>query len=93
MLDVELVSQMSTTMFGSKESHTGYIYKRVEKSSASCVSSHLVDSQCDPKFVHAINTIGKGTSELKKEIQKKINNAFDSPSTRSGGRGKRSADT
>jgi len=63
--NVELLVQMQTTMFGSGESHMGYLYKRVQgerknsRKSKKCPSGGIglpIDIPCDPLFANAWRT-------------------------------------
>jgi len=78
--DVELVTQKQTSMHGSKEGHTGYIYKR--KSGRS-----FDRTACDPLFQIAFDKVEKSAQELNDEVGAEIGKIQGTgPSTRSSRR-------
>jgi hypothetical protein len=80
--DVELVTQMSTSMHGSKEGHTGYIYRRTNKSAAtSSATAHEEgekqqgsdrNNHCDPLFTAAQEMVKCGLHAIKAEVDAKV---------------------
>lgn len=89
--NVELITQISTSMHGSKESHTGYIYRRSRAGSKVGSRTNVMqleqnfDMPCDPYYKEALIKAKSGASSLKEEVFSKVNAVWDSsPSTRSG---------
>jgi hypothetical protein len=77
---VELIAQASTSMHGSKEGHTGYLYQRKPKTSAS-------KDACDPLFAEAWKKVQSGLATLKGEVDATLNEKMASgTSTRSSHR-------
>jgi hypothetical protein len=75
--DVELVTQMPTSMHGSKEGHTGYIYRRCKSSSTTVTTStaaHLGEEReyCDPLFRSAQETVKCGLHAIKANVDAKV---------------------
>lgn len=70
--DVELVIQTSTSMHGSKEGHTGYVYRRTNTYVATKKdTSEIVP--CDPLFVDAWQLITEnGLHSLKTHVEAKV---------------------
>jgi hypothetical protein len=72
--DVELVTQTTTSMHGSKEGHMAYIYQRVPLKS--------VESQpCDPLFSSAWEKVQGGLETLRSEVTAKVEEKMSSGST------------
>jgi hypothetical protein len=71
--DVELVAQMPTSMHGSKEGHTGYIYRRKQSAVASTADLVAGDGECcDPLFASAQETVKRGLHAIKAEVDAKV---------------------
>jgi len=81
--DVELLAQIPTSMHGSKEGHTGYVYKR--KSKLTVAKSHKSQSggekqrtssrravKCDPLFQHSWDLVQKGLGPLHEQVSKQL---------------------
>lgn len=60
--EAELITQLPTSMHGSKEGHTGYIYKRTKSKGKKNRPSAL--TQTDPLFAEGIDYIGLGLRGL-----------------------------
>jgi hypothetical protein len=72
--DVELVTQTTTSMHGSKEGHMAYIYQRVPLKP--------VESQpCDPLFSSAWEKVQGGLDTLRNEVTAKVEERMSSGST------------
>jgi len=73
--NVELISQVSTSMHGSKENHMGYIYRRTgvkEKSPKEKKSTLDRNVPCDPLFKPSYNLVGRGLKELQREVNRQV---------------------
>lgn len=81
---VELLCQQNTSMHGSSENHTGYIYRR--KDFQSVMSSGLLDDvvPCDPLFKESWSHVQKGLHHMCALVNDKLSTALKS------GRSKRS---
>jgi len=69
--EVELVTQMPTSMHGSKEGHMGYIYKRngdVKRAT----------NECDPIFAASWDMVRNGLSELHEHVSKHVSDVMGS---------------
>jgi len=78
--EVDLIVQTPTSMHGSKEGHTGYIYKRTNRTEPSVVQSQ----PCDPYFQPSWELVKSGIVELKQEIDQRLDEKMKSgTSTRS----------
>jgi hypothetical protein len=78
--DVELVTQMTTSMHGSKEGHMGYIYRRKPM-------TKQVLGACDPAFSKATQEVNKGLDSLKEHVDTTVGKFMSSgPSTRASRR-------
>lgn len=76
---VVLLNQTSTSMHGSKEIHTGYIYKRNETGGT---SSSAAAGACDPFFANVVDKVSSLVSlraEVDSELQSRMSHG---PSTR-----------
>jgi len=92
--NVELVVQMPTSMHGSSEVHTGYIYRRVSskktKSRGKCNSSGksvvpLEDGKgtvCDVLFKDVCARIRGSFTEMKKSVDREVLEHLDAPRAR-----------
>ena len=60
---VEIVAEADTTMHGSGEHHTVYLYKR----------SKPVYSSCDPLFQSSYNLLKRGLNPLKNFVDRQLN--------------------
>lgn len=92
---VELVTQLSTSMHGSKENHTGYIYKRKDNTTDEMTEKQEEQKQphdslavpvppCDPYYKNDIDIVQSGFSTLKQVISRQMNITFqDSPTSKS----------
>ena len=69
--DVELVTQMPTSMHGSKEGHMGYIYKRNG-------DVNTATNECDPVFAAAWDLVRNGLGELHEHVSKHVSDVMDS---------------
>ena len=63
--DVELITQKPTSMHGSKEIHSGYIYKRVP-------GKRFDPTACDPLFQNAFALAGKDVEDLHADVQAQL---------------------
>lgn len=80
--NVELVTQTSTSMHGSKEGHMAYIYKRVPSKPESLQG-------CDPAFAGAWDRVQSGLEPLREDVTAKVQARMSSgPSTRASRRRK-----
>ena len=85
--DVELLAQTQTSMHGSKEGHTGYIYRRTRSSNGSFRSekrNHSRNSStcdddndddgvlCDPLYVDAWKLVKSGFGPLHRQVTSQI---------------------
>mmetsp|Transcript_21589 Transcript_21589/g.47819 ORF Transcript_21589/g.47819 Transcript_21589/m.47819 type:complete len:412 (+) Transcript_21589:88-1323(+) len=72
--DAELLTQVSTSMHGSKESHMGYIYGRTtpKKASRGKKSSNQSSVACDPLFKPAYKLVKKGLVALEREVDRQV---------------------
>lgn len=76
----ELVAQTPTSMHGSKEGHTGYIYKRT--GSRPIASSG--NAACDPYFHPSLKLVQSGLESLRQDVEAKVEENMQSgASTRS----------
>lgn len=66
--EVDLIIQTPTSMHGSSEGHTGYIYKR--RNTAPLASSGNV--RCDPLYQDAYNFVKKGPAFLHKNVVARV---------------------
>ena len=83
---LELITQLPTSMHGSKEGHMAYIYRRPLTSEVSIAQSE----SCDPLFQPAWDLIKTDNLDLLKSfVRQKLTNAMETKSgraTRSRGR-------
>jgi hypothetical protein len=68
--DVELLAQTQTSMHGSKEGHTGYIYQRT--SSSSKTTKHLNPTTCDALFRKSWKLVQQGLQPLHQDVTKQV---------------------
>lgn len=69
--DLELLAQIPTSMHGSKEGHTGYLYQRkglTEKD----MKAYIEDSPCDPVFQESYQLVKAGLNPLSEAVDKKV---------------------
>lgn len=77
---VEVVVQTPTSMHGSKEGHTGYIYRRTKTQESESTRSQ----ECDPYFEPAWNLVKSGIAQLKERIDQQLDHKMNTgTSTRS----------
>jgi hypothetical protein len=67
--DVELMAQTQTSMHGSKEGHTGYIYKR---SSSSKTTKRRNPTACDALFRESWKLVQRGLQPLHQDVTKQV---------------------
>ena len=70
--DVELVTQMPTSMHGSKEGHMGYIYKRNGGVKPATIET------CDPIFTASWELVKNGLEELHEHVSKHVSDVMGS---------------
>jgi Histone methylation protein DOT1 len=74
--DVELVVQTPTSMHGSKEGHTGYIYRRTIAAATSERESTVVPATiapcCDPFFAPTWELVNSGFDQLKQNVREQL---------------------
>jgi hypothetical protein len=74
--NVELLVQTPTSMHGSKEGHTGYIYRRkvvTETSEGRAQSSAAAATEpCDPFFASTWELVNGGFDRLKMDVQEQL---------------------
>ena len=78
--DIELITQISTSMHGSSECHTGYLYRRNEKNKKrkkkkKCqliTNDFAFREPCDPLFVNAWACTQLDIGEISEEVQKTV---------------------
>jgi hypothetical protein len=81
--NVELIAQMPTSMHGSKEGHTGYIYRRTYHRDATD-STSSIKVKCDPLYSAALEVIAGGVERLKEFVDGCMNDLMSArTSTRS----------
>ena len=73
--NVELVTQTSTSMHGSKEGHMGYIYRRVPMKT-------LDRKACDPLFANAWKQTQSDLEPFKRQVDKIVKEKMSSGRTR-----------
>lgn len=74
--DVELIAQKQTSMHGSKEGHTGYIYRRKS-------GRKFNQEDCDPVFQAAFEKVKLGANELRLAVEQEVGRLQGTgPSTR-----------
>jgi len=61
---VELLAQVVTSMHGSSENHTGYIYQRKGNKRIVHIKIESVDIPCDPLFKHPWEHVGRGLNYM-----------------------------
>jgi hypothetical protein len=88
--EVELLSQTPTSMHGSKEGHTGYLYKRKSKTETTTRSISSKNEQeenvpCDRLFADAWNLLKGGREKLSQAVKLELNESTEvvGPQTRS----------
>lgn len=75
--DLELLAQIPTSMHGSKEGHTGYIYQRKGLKEKD-VQVYIQDSPCDPVFEESYQLVQAGLNTLSKAVDKKVEESWAS---------------
>jgi hypothetical protein len=84
--NVELITQTSTSMHGSKEGHMAYIYKRTGPSKPEGMQP------CDPAFTGAWEKVQGSMELLREDVNAKVEEKMSSgPSTRASRRSKKYA--
>jgi hypothetical protein len=79
--DVELMAQIQTSMHGSKEGHTGYIYQRT---SSSKKTKRANPTACDALFRKSWNLVQRGLQPLHQDVTKQVDETMGTErSTRS----------
>lgn len=68
--DVELVTQTSTSMHGSKEGHMAYLYRRPKGSET--IESESRQPKCDELFVEPWKLVNLGLDKLKEEVDAQL---------------------
>jgi hypothetical protein len=88
--EVELLVQTTTSMHGSKEGHTGYLYKRKSKtetitSSRSSNTEQEENVSCDDLFADAWNLVQGDRETLSQAVKSELNESTEvvGPKTRS----------
>jgi hypothetical protein len=76
---VELVCQQSTSMHGSSEIHTGYIYRRKSDRRISCRNKHI---PCDPVFKESWAHVEKGLPHMCALVDEKLSTALETGRTK-----------
>lgn len=71
---VELITQMSTSMHGSSENHTGYLYKRIKMKEVDDNESPI----CDPLFQEAWDCTRSGLSGISEYVNKEVTDNIES---------------
>jgi hypothetical protein len=80
--NVKLVAQIPTSMHGSSEGHSGYIYKRTSKRKSRDVNTE----HCDPLFQSAWDAVMGGAEVLEQVVNHRMAHAYsDRRVTRSHG--------
>jgi hypothetical protein len=82
--DAELVVQTATSMHGSKETHSGYIYRR--RSLASTLNKEAKEEYCDPCFASAWAKVNQGIMAIKEEVDAKLEARMESRTTTRAGK-------
>jgi hypothetical protein len=72
---VELLAQIQTSMHGSKEGHTGYIYRR---SWCNTTTSPTKRIKCDKLFQPGWNLVQEGLSALQKDVAQQVEETMGS---------------
>ncbi|KAL3798349.1 hypothetical protein HJC23_005002 [Cyclotella cryptica] len=82
--DVELIVQTPTSMHGSSEVHTGYIYKRAQKSkiAGSRCKTKTFGVPCDPLFAAAWKTCKSGLDGVLKHVAQHVDEHIGSTEKR-----------
>ena len=81
--DIELIVQAQTSMHGSSEGHSGYIYKRVMKKTrtrrsrttkSDCRNYDVIPNcvPCDPLFAPAWKSTRRGIDALRKDVKDQV---------------------
>jgi hypothetical protein len=83
---VELLAQTPTSMHGSKEGHTGYIYRRTKLKSR---SSTKIKS--DPLYASALEVVEGGLDGLKEHVAVQMDEAMLGGTSTRSSRSQRSA--
>jgi hypothetical protein len=69
--NVELITKTSTSMHGSSEVHSGYIYKRTNANGSKC-KSETFGEPCDPLFAEAWNICRSGLDGVLKHTTEQV---------------------
>ena len=72
--EVELLAQTPTSMHGSKEGHTGYIYQRkgITSQDVSNYVQNVSDNNCDPVFRDAYRQVKAGLETLRQSVDQTV---------------------
>lgn len=84
----ELIAQTPTSMHGSKEGHTGYIYRRLSPSTTETATTTVVS--CDPAFKSSHDMVNSGLESLRTNVNEIVDTKMNSklgPRTRGARRG------
>ena len=79
--DVELVTKASTSMHGSSEVHSGYIYKRCNSNKSKC-KSKVIGEPCDPLFAGAWKICRSGLDAVLKHTTEQVDEHIKSTNQR-----------
>lgn len=79
--DVELLIQTPTSMHGSSEVHSGYIYKRRSRKASKC-KSKTFDKACDPLFANAWKICRSGLDGVLKHVTEQVDEHIGSTQKR-----------
>ena len=87
--DLELLAQIPTSMHGSKEGHTGYIYQR-KGLKPNYVRAYIERSPCDKVFKESYQLVQAGLDTLREAVDKQVEDhwSFSRSMTRSVAREK-----
>lgn len=69
--NVELITKTSTTMHGSSEVHSGYIYKRTTSNKSKCKSKTFGEA-CDPLFSEAWKICRGGLDTVVRHTEEQV---------------------
>ena len=75
--NVNLLCTQITTMHGSGEIHTGYIYRQ-----SNTTNDHNINSNCDPMFHESWTHINSGVNDLHDIVTSKLNKELNAPWSR-----------
>ena len=75
--NIELITQTSTTMHGSSEVHTGYIYRRSKTIKAKVCKSKKFGVPCDPLFAEAWEICESGVNGVSEHTANQVSAYLD----------------